>query len=76
MLNPNVAIKYSNKDKYEINSHKNIYGNLSYSKNYLLNIIILSTCLDIITSKCNGAAAIFIFSNGFRHIKIYDLGIY
>lgn len=76
LLNPNVAIKYSNKDKYEINSHKNIYGNLSYSKNYLLNIIILSTCLDIITSKCNGAAAIFIFSNGFRHIKIYDLGIY
>ena len=76
LLNPNVVIQYNINDKYPINSHKKIYGNLYYNKNYLLNIIILANCLDIITSRCGGAAGIFILSNGFRHIKVYNLGIY
>ena len=45
-------------------------------KNYLLNIIILSKCLDFVSSKASGAAGVFILTNCFRHIKIYDLGLY
>ena len=76
LLNPNVVVHYSYYNKYKINSNININGNLDYIKNYLLNIIILSKCLDIITSRCSGAAGIFILSKGFRHAKIYNLGIY
>ena len=49
---------------------------LRYIKNYLLNIIILSKCLDFVSSKGSGATGVFILTNGFRHIKIYDLGLY
>ena len=59
-----------------INLNEKIYGNIEYIKNYVLNIIILSKCLDIITTKCNGAAAIFILTKGFRNSKIYNLGEY
>ena len=43
---------------------------------YLLNIILLSKCIDIITARCSGAAGIFILTNGFRNSKVYDLGEY
>ena len=49
---------------------------LNYMKNYLLNIIILSKCLDIITSRTSGGAGIFILTEGFRHSKVYFLGDY
>lgn len=45
-------------------------------KIYLINIIILSKCLDIITSKTAGSLVAFILSKGFRNIKVYDLGCY
>jgi hypothetical protein len=45
-------------------------------KTYLINIIILSKCIDIITSKTAGAIVAFILTNGFRNKKIYDLGYY
>ena len=76
LLNPNVKVKYDYSNKYKINLNKNINGNLDYIKNYLLNIIILSNCLDIVTSRCSGAAGIFILTKGFRNIKIYNLGLY
>ena len=76
LLNPNVIVSYDYSNKYKINMNENIKGNLDYIKNYLLNIIILSKCLDIITSRCSGAAGIFILSKGFRNIKVYDLGLY
>ena len=41
-----------------------------------LNIVILSKCLDIITSRTSGSAGIFILTKGFRHFKVYDLGLY
>jgi len=59
-----------------LNSNENIIGNLEFNKIYLLNIIILSKCLDIITARCSGAVGIFILSKGFRNTKIYDLGVY
>ena len=76
LLNPNVNVQYNYKKKEKINLNENIYGNIEYIKNYVLNIIILSKCLDIITSRCSGAAGIFIITNGFRNIKIYNLGLY
>ena len=74
LLNPNVFIKYDYNTLINISNYIN--GNLDYIKNYVLNIIVLSNCLDIIMSRCNGAAGIFILSNGFRHTKIYNLGVY
>ena len=70
LLNPNIYIEYNETDKYPINSHKKIYGNLGYTKNYLLNIIILANCLDIITSRSNVAAGIFILIMIFHLSKI------
>ena len=76
LLNPKVIVNYEYKNKYKINLNEKVIGNLDYTKNYILNIIILSKCLDIITSRCSGAAGIFILSEGFRNIKIYNLGLY
>ena len=76
MLNPNIYVNYSYPKGGTITLNKKIIGNIEYTKNYLLNILILSKCLDIVTSKGSGAAGIFILTNGFRHIKIYNLGIF
>ena len=43
---------------------------INYMKNYFLNIIILSKCLDIITSRTSGASIIFVLTKGFRHSKV------
>ena len=76
LLNPNVLVKYDYNEKNKINLNEQIYGNIEYIKNYVMNIIILSKCLDLVTSRCSGAAGIFVLTNGFRHIKIYNLGTY
>ena len=69
-------INYDYKRKELLAFNKNIKGNLEYMKTYLVNIIILSKCIDIITSKTAGAIVAFILTNGFRNKKIYDLGYY
>lgn len=69
-------INYDYNKKNYLNNNENIKGNTEYSKIYLLNIIILSKCLDIIASRCSGTAGIFVLTNGFRNMKIYDLGVY
>ena len=77
LLNPKVFVHYNyTKNRFKINAHKLIYGNLEYTKNYVLNIIILSKCLDLVASRCTGTAAIYILTNGFRHSIIYNLGMY
>ena len=76
LLNPKTKINYNYDEKDFINLNKNINGNIEYIKNYVLNTIILSRCLDIVTSRCSGTAGIFILTNGFRHTKIYNLGEY
>ena len=69
-------IEYDYSEKNYLNLNENIKGNLEFNKIYLLNIIILSKCLDIITAKCSGATGIFILTDGFRNIKTYNLGFY
>jgi len=73
MLNPNLDIHYINKIE---NLNEQIKAYLDYVKNYILNIIILSKCLDIVICRCCGSAAVFILTEGFRHSKIYNLGEY
>ena len=76
LLNPNVVVKYNYKKMKKITLNKKIYGNLDYTKNYVLNIIILSKCLDIVTSMGSGPAVIFLLTKGFRYSKVYKLGLY
>ena len=73
------AIKYNYSKKDDNNYlafNENIKGNLEFMKIYLINIIILSNCLDIIAARTNGSIGAFIFSNGFRYAKVYFLGNY
>ena len=76
IFNVNKNITYNYKAKEYLCYNKNINGNLNYNKVYLINIIILSKCTDIISAKTGGAIGTFILSNGFRNNKIYNLGYY
>lgn len=69
-------INYNYKEKKLIGYNTNIKGNIQYTKIYLINIIILSKCIDIISSRTSGAIGIFIFRKRFRYSKIYNIGYY
>lgn len=69
-------INYNYKLGQNIMLNIEINGNLEYAKNYLINIIILSKCLDIIAARGSGSTGIFILTNGFRNSLIYNLGEY
>ena len=69
-------INYNYSSSPFLNFNENIYGNIQFNKQYLLNIIILSKCLDLVTSRCSAASGILILTKGFRFTKIYDLGAY
>lgn len=69
-----INFNYINKKRLLYN--KIISGNLNFMKIYLINIIILSKCIDIITANTCGSKGIFILSNGFRYSKVYNLGFY
>ena len=69
-------INYNYKTKELLSYNKYIKGNLENMKIYLINIIILSKCLDIITARTNGSIAAFILTEGFRNKKVYYLGLY
>ena len=71
-----VNIKYDFNKKSFLSYNDNIKGNLNFLKVYLINILILSKCNDIITARTNGAVAAFILTEGFRNYKIYNIGIY
>lgn len=70
----NIIYNYRNKKVLSIN--EDIKGNFNYMKIYLVNIIILSKCLDIITARTSGSIGAFVLTNGFRNIKVYYLGEY
>ena len=72
----NNNIKYNYTRKELLCKNRNIKGNLNYMKIYLINIIILSKCLDIISARTSGAMGAFILTEGFRNKKIYYLGNY
>lgn len=71
-----ININYDYKSKKYLVFSKNIKGNINYWKTYLINIIILSKCLDIITSRTGGSIVAFILTKGFRNMKVYNLGYY
>ena len=75
-LIPKEKINYDFKQKSAIGNNRIVKGNLEYAKNYVLNIIILSKCLDIVVARCSGAAGVFILTEGFRNVLIYNLGEY
>ena len=68
-------INYNYTEKKLVGFNKNI-GNINFQKLYLINIVILSTCIDIISASTNGLIGAMILSKGFRYSKIYDLGSY
>lgn len=70
----NKKINYSGRKYLAYN--KNIKGNIGFLKIYILNIIILTKCIDIISSQTSGSIGLFVLRNKFRNIKIYNLGIY
>jgi hypothetical protein len=72
-------LSYREKINYNYNKKKflayneKILGNIEYTKIYLLNMIILSKCIDIISADTSGAIGVFILTNGFRYSKVYQL---
>lgn len=47
-----------------------------FTKIYLLNMIMLAECIDIICARTSGTIGVFIFKNGFRYKKVYNIGYY
>ena len=75
-LTYNKKINYNNTEKKVLAYNRIIKGNIEFIKIYLLNIIILSKCIDIICAQTSGSIGAFILKNGFRFSKVYDLGLY
>jgi hypothetical protein len=76
LFEPKEKINYDYKSSNNIMLNKDINGNLEYARNYLINMIILSKCIDIVSAKGSGAAGIFILTNGFRYSLVYNIGEY
>lgn len=72
----NKKINYNYKTKNLLADNKIIKGNINYTKIYLLNIIILSKCIDIICAQTSGSISAFIMKNTYRFSKVYYLGYY
>lgn len=70
----NLEYNYNKKEYFAFNIKTK--DNINFMKIYLINIIILSKCIDIICSRTAGSVGAFIFSNGFRNVKVYFLGRY
>ena len=75
-LKSNINIKYNYTKKEFLYKNKELYNNYKYNEIYLINILILTKCIDLISARTGGAIALFMFSNGFRNQKIYYLGQY
>lgn len=69
-------LKYNYKNKNLLINDNKIVGDLEFVKIYLLNMIILSKCIDLLAARTNGSMGVMIFTEGFRNAKIYDLGKY
>lgn len=70
-LEPENKIEYNDNGNESLSENKNTKG-FKYQKFHLINIIILSKCLDIISPKSYDAAAAFILSEGFRNSYLYN----
>ena len=69
-------IFYNYSTKKQLAYNIDFKRNLDYNKIYLLNIIILSKCLDFLAANTSGTIGVFILTSGFRYYKVYNLGHY
>ena len=87
LLNKNkINYNYSTKKflAYNIDFKRNIEFNklyllifyYFYINYYLINIVILSKCLDLLAANTSGTVGVFILTEGFRNYKVYKLGYY
>ena len=75
LLNKNkINYNYSKKQFLAYNIDFKI--NTEFNKIYLLNIIILSKCLDFLAARTTGTMGVFVLTKGFRNYKVYNLGYY
>jgi hypothetical protein len=75
-LLPDRKIEYNYEEGDYLTSNKDVNGNMEFEKIYLLSMIILSKCIDIISARTSGAAGAFILSEGFRNDLVYYIGEY
>ena len=75
-LLPKTQVSYNYERMNFLSYNYKVYGNMNFMKTYLLSIVILSKCEDIISSRTSGAAGVFILSKGFRNSLVYYLGEY
>ena len=75
-LLPEKKVNYNYKNKNFLTFNYKVYGNLDFMKTYLLSVVILSKCVDIISARTSGAAGVFILSKGYRNQLVYYLGEY
>ena len=73
---PEKPVYYNYDRKNFLSFNIKVYGNMNFMKTYVLSIIILSKCEDIISARTSGAAGVFILSKGFRNSLVYYLGEY
>ena len=62
-----------NYKKGYIGENQNLKG-IQFQKMYLISMITISKCIDVIVARCSGAMGAFIFSEGFRENIVYFLG--
>jgi hypothetical protein len=75
-LLPKKQVFYDYEDQNYLTYNSKVYGNMDFMKTYLLTVVILSKCLDIISARTSGAAGVFILSKGFRNSLVYYIGDY
>ena len=71
-------LDYNYKAKEYLCFNDIVKGNIDFMKLYLLSIIILSRCIDILCAQTSGSLAAFIIKNRYRYrySKVYFLGYY
>ena len=69
-------ITYEYKDGYIGEGENTKIHNIEFQKMYLLSLMVLSKCIDLISARCSGTAGVHILSGGFRKSIVYFLGQY
>lgn len=71
-------LNYNYTSKNYLGFNDIIKGNMNFMKIYLINIIILSRCIDILCAQTSGSLAAFILNDRYRYrySKVYFLGNY
>ena len=75
-LLPKKEVEYDYSRGSFLSMYKDVYGNMDFHKTYLLSMVIVAKCIDIISARTSGACGAFIISEGFRNQLVYFLGEY